>query len=812
MGEGTTGLERLRQAEKASPLFRQFRKMAVDVGDRASLFIARGFASDEGLPWPGGLEAQRKARDRLMPADQQQWLGVAAHALCSQLLEEGEAQECQRWFSHAVHDPKTDEPLQWVDAPGRYVVAGPTGVGKTVLAASMCVEVIERTKQAHGKRRLGTTGVIYSAGSVALLNDLWLVLEAMGCDMTQVAAYYRPKEHQPSFHMSPTPRGQVEQRFAECPVVLVTQQWLNHLSREERDILEQVLQFQPGGPRRAGIWDEAFDRYDITARLTLRNLQGLVGEIRGKRLAQHDDSAIRNGAAVFLEIAESFEREWNKAQVNGSSRKVLIDCAGEHKTKGLAALHQHLTDENQMGSAHLLEVFQEITAGSGQAWAYPPGEQWGQQIICKPCLKVDPMVDRLVILDASYVVSRVRQADITVQVAAGMKDASDWLQPKLFDGVVVNLARGPAGRTKMEREKDQRQGMITRQVERIKSSVPEDESFLVITFKPKKTTNAIDWVELVKTELRRQKVKGWSSRAEFTTWGMHVGRNCWRHIKHIFCFGVLHRDWETDLKMQFNSHAERMQDAVPLPELQERKDAVCGEIVAAIQQLAGRGHCRVTRAKPGSRKGHSGQTVVWAELYEPGSSRGVDPAPGKSLICDALREGMPGVSFSTVERQAPARIKAMAEAGWQWLASQDRVVPSNEIREWLRVWGAKHGITSERAIGNAVGLLKLEALQADWVLKGHSWSPPGVAPDQSSARVSKALGLPDRIVSYVCDQLSDGVSSVGIKEVRNALGIKSQATWSEARQEAEAVLQSKGIELVNWRWVAYRQAGQTETS
>jgi hypothetical protein len=794
----------MRQAEKASTVFKQFRKMAVDVGAQAARFIARGRATDEGLPWSEPRADQLV--ERLMPWDQHRWLTVAAHALVSQLLTVEEAKECRRWFAHAVHDEQ-GQPLQWVDEPGRRVISGATGIGKTVLAASLLSEVARRAQEAGGRQRLGSGGVIYAAGSVALLQDMWDLLVAMGCDMGAVGVHYGEERHQEEFTLVRTPLSQVPERFAQCPVVLTTQQWVNALSArrvngdEHGFGLDELLAY--GGKRRAGVWDEAFTRYNTDTRFRMPNLKTVRDAVQNHRFTEHHDGQVRRGAAVLIREVSRLERICDAASEGGKGEALLPPTLTAEDHQSLISLRRELRQAKEGSREPFIELLQRMSSSPQRMWAIPSENKQVQQVVCQPRLVVDELMDRLVILDASHIISLVRQADCTVEVAEGMRDAAGWLQPKIFDDVAVNIGHGPGGRTKLTTMPGKREKLITRQVMRMKEHVPENESILVITFKTKKASGAIDWRALVEEEMRRQKLSQWEQRVEFTTWGMHVGRNCWRHIRHIFCVGVLQRDWESDLKIQYNAVAETMENPV-LPAGQTVQQAVAGEINAALQQLTGRGHCRVTivRKQGNGRpdpKGYSGRLNVWLEMSEPGTNAAVSVEPGKSLICDGLREGMPGVkiiSLGGAPRESSSR--NMAEAGLAWLQEREETT-SPEIRAMLRLWAASnHAKDTTRVLADAMAVIKLEALKAGWRIVGRSWSRKPEAKEMPAA----PLTLQGQIVAEVLRLMPQAEERrVKFAEVKSRLKVTSQGKWSQARTVASAELERLGIEAQGRSWV-----------
>lgn len=840
---------RLKQAEEASPAFRQARRLALSIGSRACEFIARGRATDSGQPWQESRASSLV--EALMPLHQRQWLQVGAHAMVSQLLTHEEAAEAQRWFSHAVLPEPGQEQPQWYDLPGRTVIAGPTGVGKSVLAAATAAETVHRVQQAGGRRRTGARGLVYCAGSVALLDDFWRLLEAMGCDMSQVAARYGAPQHQEHFRIERTPDSEVLTRFAEAPVVLVTHQWIKKLSLQADGVavdgdgpdcvLADVLAFQ--GDTRAGIWDEAFTRHDMSTRFSSGDLGWSLAAIDSYGLDQASDSLLRTGAQVLRRVGGELLSRSEEARASGTGLSLFVGAISIHESQALSRLAQEFGPRKKAngGALIVVQVIRTLLAMANkpqQVWASPSALKSERVMLCQPQLKVHPMVKRLVILDASYTVSLIREADASVQTAAGMRDAAGWLEPKRFDDVVIHVAHGPSGRTRLAAEKEKRARLIARQVQRIIAHVPDDQEFLVILFKqenePDEETikdgdvgapEKFSWRDLVEAELSNQGVKDWRRRAQFITWGQHTGRNCWRHIVHAFAIGVLQRDWDQDIRTEMAANKDAMDKPNPLRDGETWQQAVDGEIAAAIQQLTGRTHCRITlikkdevrRAEP---KGISGEAHLWVEMCETGSGgQAVDIENG--YLCKAIREGMPGVQIvreASIFRVSPARDAAIA--GGEWLASlpvEKEFVTSKEVLGMLRRWMAENRVeAANRTVYRAMDSMKFKALMDGWKIDGRKWFRPGVVssdtatpgPGDGGAEAAKAGLTQDDAVTQSLDELivdevlqrapkGDDLTFASVKKaVLARYGRKvSSSTFSNYRRMADERLKAQGIGL-----------------
>ena len=851
---------RMKQAEDASPAFRQARRLSLSISDRACEFIARGRATDAGQQWQESRA--RSLVESLMPLHQRQWLGVGAQALVSQLLTVEEAAEARQWFTHAVKPEPGQPQPQWYDLPGRTVIGGPTGVGKSVLAAATAVEVVNRVKQAGGKRRTGARGLVYCAGSVALLDDYWRLLKAMGCDMDCVAARYGEKQHQEHFHIQRTPDDEVVDRFADAPVVLVTQQWINALSLQADGVevdgdgprwsLADVLAFK--GDIRAGIWDEAFTRHDMSTRFSSASLGLALQTIELNGLDQAADALVRSGALVLQRVGRELLTRSEEARHSGAGLASFVGAISDQESQALGRLAQWFAarkKKEDKGIAlfmkQMIRLLLVMANKPQQVWALPSAQKSDQATFCQPHLKVHPMVERLVILDASYTVSLVREADTSVQMASGMKDAADWLDPKRFDDVVIHIAHGPYGRRTLTSNKEKRSRLISRQVQRILAHVPEDQEFLVILFKqddePTEETVSEDlldapesfsWRGLVEAELAAQGVKDWRRRAQFITWGQHTGRNCWRHIVHAFAIGVLQRDWDGDIRTEMAANKDALDQLNPLRDGQSWQQAVNGEIASAIQQLTGRTNCRITLVRKDAigrpeHKGYSGEAHLWVEMCEQGKGGQAVDIEGKSDLCAAIREGMSGVQIvqeSSIFRASPTR--DAAKAGCDWLASlpaEKTEVTSKEVIAMLHQWMAENRVeAATRTVYRAMDSMKLQALVDGWTIDGKKWLRPGVAPADAALdeveglvraeriQADAVVPLSELIEQEVLRRVSAGDADLSFASVKQAVLASygrevSSSTFSNHRRLADERLKAQRIGLngegkAAKRWVA----------
>jgi hypothetical protein len=521
--------------------------------------------------------------------------------------------------------------------------------------------------------------VLYSASSVDLLVDAWHQLQSLGVGMGQVALIYSEEEREPVGIDSVKGKD-----LGLYPLVLCTQQRIQELStgnnrkigqRDFYSLLQQMMSFQ--GKERCGIWDEAFHSADVAA-LSHKQIATAAAVIRTNELL---DLAEEEGRADVAKAAEQLLGVHRRlaAVRSGVSRSPIRNRTGRSLDVELieASGFQWLADELRDGhpdASNTLEIFRDMSASALQVFSIPPVVANGKIThLVQPVARVDPMLKRVLVLDASYRISVLSASDRTVKESSRLTCADvvgkgPRLLPKVFDRVVVNLCRGPSGRGGMESDRKKRQGMIQRQVSRILRFVPEGEPFLICTFKDRgrlkrkngRQLKTIHWIEEIKAELARQGVANWEERASFVTWGMHKGRNCWRHIKYGFAFGVTQRSWTGDLHLKAKALEGDLVNVSRTLVPNAQGEGVSAEIAADLQQLIGRLFCRNTTRVEGLTAGQSGETTFWLEIFEQRTSRELalgGPIPTR------LREVMPGIRFVVGEGgEAVSEVKPEVKA------------------------------------------------------------------------------------------------------------------------------------------------------
>lgn len=599
------------------------------------------------------------------------WLFAASHGFASQLLDQGDVEDANRWGRY-IQTGSFDQGEDWFDLPGRYAIDGPTGVGKSAMANVLMAHVVNSFKAAGDRLTKGSRAVLYCCSNVDLLVACWNQLEAMGVDMAYVALVCTDEERKPEGIPSVNRADALA-----CPVVLCTQQKVGKLSTLHhrafgqdktrlRSTLDDLLRFQ--GKDRFGLWDEAFHAADIAA-LNSQDLLSANSEIKIRGLVE--EAVGRADVAAAADHLSSICRQMAAARSGSSRTTDALKRKGRQlntdlvESSGYKWLGERLAVANQHGSQATIEQLAEISSAGLQVFSFPTttGKTARVQLV-QPVAKVDPLFKRVLVLDASYRVALLSASDCTIQPSrrlncADVLSGDDRLIPKEFCNVHVTFCRGHSGRHHMEANKKNRLGMIRRQVKRILEHVPPEQKFLICTFKAPdekdlingrvlrngRLITPVDWITEIQTELEAQGVPSWKQRAEFVTWGMHRGLNNWRDIRYGFAIGLLSRAWDGDLHPKAKALEGDLIDAGKTVVANAQAEGVLAEMAADMQQLIGRLYCRETFAVDGMDAGQSGETRFWVEMFEPHTRRPLqlDTSP----LAKRLRDVMPGVRLST---------------------------------------------------------------------------------------------------------------------------------------------------------------------
>ncbi|MGC4097745.1 MAG: hypothetical protein QM706_11570 [Nitrospira sp.] len=179
-------------------------------------------------------------------------------------------------------------------------------------------------------------------------------------------------------------------------------------------------------------------------------------------------------------------------------------------------------------------------------------------------ITVPTELKNIIILDASHPIRDLVRDDQSVL------DAEEYLPSvkafdftlaslKKYDGTTVYQMSAGGGKESVRRsfkQKLAKQRGICQEVIEVLSRIPEDESTLVIAFKPAYDfSGPVNFVKTLEEDINSSGVvtmKNQDSlelvelsqkpRVSITTWGLHKGTNKFKHCKNLIMVGILHRD------------------------------------------------------------------------------------------------------------------------------------------------------------------------------------------------------------------------------------------------------------------------------
>lgn len=329
-----------------------------------------------------------------------------------------------------------------------------------------------------------------------------------------------------------------------------------------------------GQPRDLLIWDESLISSDSTtlnvqdAKTSLGHfcadgsrpllssiLQRLRDKVEGERLTQRSGGE----ASIFALLSD----EESDAALEELGQPYCVGFAWEALRKARETLRQ---------LRHPMSV---LDVGDGNAGL----------VLMRCRIALDPALENIAVLDASYVVSELCKADPTIRDAT----TTAMLEYKDYSDVLVEQTTAASGRWKFSR-KAERVLALTAAVNSIKS-IPEDETILVVTYM------ARDGLDLVRDLKRELLVEGIAhdalthsgkSRISFTTWGKHTTDNSFSGSRHVVALGVVRQSSATVAA----SMAGQRDDASYRMTPERLAEVELSLLASSIMQAMSRGSCR----------------------------------------------------------------------------------------------------------------------------------------------------------------------------------------------------------------------------
>jgi len=642
----------LRKAAAETPRQRAIRRLvdAMRRSEHIAQLVHMGFSVEERV-----LEKLRSSGP--VGEDHAALIRLMSLSLVSGLLSEEALEACQ----------KEELLKEWLDCSSTRVAwSVAVGGGKTLCAASLCKEVIDTLADDPEASGHQARGVLYSASSLALLVNMKKALADMGVPDRAIGV----------FHSNPSARADLPSIKAsdlgDYPILLCTQQMLQSASarhearrrepnrRINGTDVEDLLVFKRKD--RLTIWDEAFqsslaESASVTAlthglgslRESVSRLDpGGVIELQGSGETQSETRLLSKEAGESLvRLIDGLCHQSEEAAAsakNGKPASIVLPGIDEVERDQMASVGAWLRGAKSPGPAEAMEAIAEMSATGGLEVSLLQGGPKTMAIV-RPRVVISDRLQSLVVLDAGYVTSAISQMDPTLRLAAGAGYAGRGLQPKMFNKVAVRFYCGHSGRGRDHEgtglvNTRTRSTLIREQVERI-SRVPLGEKSLVITFARK--NSGVDFKGEIETELDRS-CPGWSdqigstNRVTVITWGEHVGMNDWRDCKHLFCVGVLRRNWAGDLMSKAWAASRGDASAFGLVNpLQVEANQAAQEIMQAI----GRGNARATI---NSEAGEMTVHIPYKESFP--RYAGMAPCEG-SPLWEELARMLPGCSMQS---------------------------------------------------------------------------------------------------------------------------------------------------------------------
>lgn len=243
---------------------------------------------------------------------------------------------------------------------------------------------------------------------------------------------------------------------------------------------------------------------------------------------------------------------------------------------------------------------------------------------------VDPALENIAVLDASYVVSELCKADPTIRDAT----TSAMLGYKRYTDVLVKQTTAPSGRWQFKRGAEAAIA-LNAAVNSIRD-IPIDQSILIVTYMAK---NGLDLVADLKRALLDRGIKpdhllvGGKHRIRFTTWGKHTTDNSFADSQHVVALGVLRQSSATVAA----SMAGQKDNACYRMTREHLEQVELSLLACNIMQAMNRGNCRRVDANG---------LALPMTLHLITKELGLAPL---------LQSAMPGLNWETLSLKQPTR-------------------------------------------------------------------------------------------------------------------------------------------------------------
>lgn len=492
----------------------------------------------------------------------------AFESLCKTLAENGNVlSEDHRTALYALCGLFTESAQG--KRPGRWAFSLPTGMGKTSAIVAWCC-ALSRLGYDH-------ISVAVSASKIEALVELKTAMMARGVPEERIGLLYVPNGT--PYALAPTATNDDRQ------IMLVA-----HNRVRMKDGHDAFMTYR-SKRRDLLIWDESLLASDAHG-VSVRELNGAIGYLEGIWRGTEDDGA---HLVSWLKAA----RDRIEQALAGSSESEAVTLSlPELDDAALLSFRSKLPRQTVVAPvADLLDFSRE------ELRALPTGEHgavWYQVAVPKE-------IQNIIILDASYPIRRLVQADTTIH------DAEKYLEPikrigkrlsqlKSYNDVTLHQLFAGGGRETMQRDfASITERKAVREVIDVVKAVPEDEAVLIFVFKDRhgeginyksamlRGLSAAGIDTHVKMEAIVDGKTMMVDRINVATWGQETSLNRWAHCSNVVLCGVLQRS-SLDLAASYIGQSDNLREEVSAETV---KELARSEVAHVVYQALSRGSCRV---------------------------------------------------------------------------------------------------------------------------------------------------------------------------------------------------------------------------
>ncbi|MBS0167554.1 MAG: hypothetical protein JSR29_15840 [Nitrospira sp.] len=500
---------------------------------------------------------------------------------------------------------------------GRYPWPLATGMGKTT-----AVIALHRTLEAQEITGVGTAT---AATQVEALCRLYRDLQAAGVPKEKIGLFHSKKYdandpmrcvRDSDYASEPATTGNQNR-----PYVLVTQERVKDI-----DKFSEYFTYH-GNRRQLMIWDESLVASEYW-KLNLHSFIGAAGTLSGLAGEYPDLTDMANG---FQQYSALLKSELGIARERGKTRYTVLPPVSLEtviKWTALAKQHEYRRLLHQGTLASLGFFNQKVRV-------YPVNSQTGGLVWYTPTIPSEEMIPSMVILDASFPIRELEQADATLKrveedVPTFAEGLVSFHDAKKYDHVTIHQWCRHSGRESMRKdfygkkpdkpqdewlEQKKAEQQVVRRVVKVATQIPVDEAMLFFVFKPQQYSQHT-YQHILETKLRQAGVDLTATvpvleydhegkpvlvnkpRVCILTFGQETSLNDFSHVQNVILVGILHRD-EDDVVPQYvatcdGGDHERLTKKTA-------QQLVQSEVVHTVYQALSRGCCRITedgQAKP----------------------------------------------------------------------------------------------------------------------------------------------------------------------------------------------------------------------